>query len=269
MKKTTKTALATFILCLPASQGALTTGLVTYLDFEDLENAPEASGPDATVVGDIVGTGITGGRVGGAAEFDGDTGDLINVSISFGSGATLLGQNFTIQAWYNLDTSPSSDTGRHFVFEGSGDYDVSYGLRNFSGSDGLVDTQTYTDNGQNILYPNEHTTGTWQHVLKTVSFSEGTSTLETFIDGVSRGAMSSGELSGPGLNIGNARDAALNRAFDGKIDEFGAWNRVLTQDEITQAYNLGLNGQALNIPEPSSVLLCGLVGLGALIRRRS
>lgn len=263
--------LAALIFGLPAAQGALTSGLVTYLDFEDLQNAPEASGPDATIVGDIVGTGIAGGRAGNAAEFDGGTGDLISLGISYGAGATDLGQEFTIGGWYNLDNPPSSDTGRFFVFESSNNYEISYGLRSFGAGDGLVDGQSYTSNGQNLLLTNGHETETWQHVLQTFTLNAGTTTIETFIDGVSQGTISNGGAIGStGVNIGNARNTALNRAFDGKIDEFAAWDRVLTQDEITDAYNLGLNGQALTtIPEPSSVLLCGLAGLSLLIRRRS
>jgi hypothetical protein len=51
--------------------------------------------------------------------------------------------------------------------------------------------------------------------------------------------------------------------FSGSIDEVYAYDRALGQDEIQQLMNTG-------IPEPSSILavLCGIGGMGGLVRRR-
>lgn len=276
MKKTTKTALAAFALSLPATQGALTSNLVAYYDFEDLSSSPETAAADLVVNGTGSTVGVAAGVAGRAAEFTGTTGNVLTASLGFGGGgANQLGDNFTVSAWYNLDGDASSGASRFFVFEGNTDYDLSYGLRASGGDPGFNDSQTFTNaavgTDPNALHLDVHTPGTWQHVLLTYESDDTTTTITTYIDLAEASVLSlaTADLSSGAINIGNARNNALNRAFDGRIDEFGAWDRVLTQDEITQVNTLGLNGQALNIPEPSSVLLCGLVGLGAFIRRRS
>ena len=173
----------------------------------------------------------------------------------------------------NIGTTANDGTGdplRTAFDKANDNFDVSYGLRNFSAGDGLVDGQSFTDGGSNLLFVDEHTTGTWQHVLQTYTFDAGTTTIDTYIDGVSQGTISTGNpVAASGINIGNARNSATNRAFDGLIDEFAAWDRVLTSEEITNTYNLGVAGQALTIPEPSSLMLLGLAGFGFFRRRRA
>ncbi|MGA0846759.1 MAG: hypothetical protein ACO3RV_09475, partial [Luteolibacter sp.] len=83
----------------------LTTDLVVYYQFDDLSNAAQASGPDATEVGTGSYTGSPGGLIGSAAEFTGTTGDLIQAPIGFGGGGgDELGNSFTISALYQQDT---------------------------------------------------------------------------------------------------------------------------------------------------------------------
>lgn len=274
MKKT-RYALACLILSMPVAPGALTSNLVAYYDFEDLASAPGTASVDLLVTGVGNTVGLASGMAGNAVEFTGTTGNVLTASLGFGGGgANQLGDNFTVSAWYNLDPDAASDANRFFVFEGNTDYDLSYGLRASGGEPGFNDSQTFTNAATgadpSALHLDAHTPGTWQHVLMTYQSDEGTTTITTYIDlnEASVLSLSTADLSSGGINIGNARNNALNRAFDGRIDEFAVWDRVLTQAEITQVNTLGMNGQALNIPEPSSVILCGLVGLGALIRRR-
>lgn len=227
----------------------LTTDLVVYYDFEDLTNDPLASGPDATEAGTGSYTGIAGGVVGNAAEFTGTTGDFIDTAIGFGGGGgDELGNNFTVAAWYNVDVDASSATSRFFVFEGDGDYDLSYGVRDLSGGAFYNDTQTYT-NGPTAgdafaNHQDVHVQGTWQHVAISYS-SDGTdTTVTTYIDGVaaSRLTEATAELASAGIHIGNARSSALNRAFDGKIDEFAAWSRALAPTEVVELRERALAG---------------------------
>lgn len=267
--------LLAFTVGLTASEAALVTGLVAYYDFEDLSSSPGTVAPDLLVTGTGNMIEVAGGVAGSAAEFTGRTGNVLTTLIGFGGGGeNQLGDNFTISAWYNLDTDAASATNRFFVFEGSTDYDLSYGLRDSNGIGGFNDSQTFTNalvgTDPSVLHLDVHTLGTWQHVLLTYLSDGSTTTITTYIDNTEASVLSlaTADLTTDAINIGNARNTALTRAFDGKIDEFAAWNRALTQEEITQTYNLGLNGQALTIPEPSSILLCGLVGLGSLLLRR-
>lgn len=267
-----KLFLAATIGSIVTSQAALTTGLVNYYNFDDLSNDAEAaSGSDATISGAAVGQ--AGGVFGNAATFTGAEGQLINTSDGFGTGSTALGESFTVTAWYKLDTDASTASGsRFFVFESATDYDVSYGLRDFNTV--KATGQSYTRDGSTAKeqeYVNIHTAGVWQHALITVTALAGTSTIETYIDGISVGTLTANTtaLEDTGFNIGNARDSELDRAMDGMIDEFATWDRVLTSEEISQVYNNGLSGQAVTaVPEPSSSALIGLGGLALILRRR-
>ena len=225
--------------------------LVAYYDFEDLDNAPGLTGPNATEAGTGGYTGVVGGIVGNAAEFTGTTDDVINTALGFGGGGTdQLGDSFTVSAWYNLDTDAVSPTTRFFVFEGDTDFDLSYGLRaSLGGEPGNNDAQTFTNGLGSRAHVDAHTPGEWQHVLLTYDSDGSTTTITTYIDGIPSGAPLVGPtaaLTSGGINIGNARNTALNRGFDGKIDEFAAWSESLTGGQIANVYELGLDG--LGIP---------------------
>lgn len=231
------------------AHASLTTDLVVYYDFEDLGNDPAASGPDATESGTGSYTGVTGGVAGNAAEFTGTTDDFINTAIGFGgAGGDELSNSFTVSAWYNLDTDASSGQNRFFVLEEASDYDVSYGVRSLSPANGFNDTQTYTNgSGSADVFRNHldvHVPGTWQHVAITYE-SDGTdTTIRTYIDGELASTMveATAELTGSAFHIGNARTGSLSRAFDGKIDEFAAWSRVLSPTEIIGLRERGAAG---------------------------
>ncbi|WP_425400145.1 LamG-like jellyroll fold domain-containing protein [Aeoliella sp.] len=239
--------LAFLIAVSPAS-----ADLVAYYDFEDSQNAPSLSGPDLTETGSGHTLGVAGGIVGNAVEFTGADGNVLTTNLGFGGGGTnQLGDNFTVSAWYNLDTVPSSPTGRFFVYEGSTDYDISYGLRSYSDVDGFADTQTFTNGLGSILYADAHTAGQWQHVAHTYESVGGVTTIRTYIDGTEVDSPLEGSttsLVSEAINIGNARNTALTRGFDGKLDEIAFWDAALPAESIISIYNTGLSGLA--IPEP-------------------
>ncbi|SHK12748.1 PEP-CTERM protein-sorting domain-containing protein [Rubritalea squalenifaciens DSM 18772] len=271
--KTTLSASLAALVMAGTMQAAITSGLIVYYDMEDLTNKA-GSGPDLTEAGTGSYTGVAGGVSGNAAEFTGTTGDLLNTGLGFGGGGSnQLGDSFTVSAWYNVDTDATSAANRFFVFEGASDYDLSYGVRNLLNNNGFNDTQTYTNTEPVDQFANHadvHTQGSWQHVLITYD-SDGTdTTITTYIDGAAQpGTITvlTEQLSSDSINIGNARNTALSRAMDGKIDEFAAWDRVLDSSEISEVYALGQTGTTL-IPEPSSTALLGLAGLGLILRRK-
>ena len=252
MKNSTCLAVA-LCVCLASPAGAV---LVSRYSFDDLNNGAGLTGPALTEMGAGHTAGVAGGIVGNAVEFTGTTGNVLNTALGFGGGGgDELGNNFTASAWYNLDTDATSDTTRFFVYEGATDYDISYGLRaSLGGEPGNNDGQTFTNGIGSVNYVDVYTPGTWQHVLMTYDSDGTTTTLNTYIDGILSGTLSgpTANLTTDSINIGNARGSALNRAFDGKIDEIAIWDEVLTHGQIAKVVGFGLQGQTIPdvIPEP-------------------
>jgi hypothetical protein len=120
----------------------------------------------------------------------------------------------------------------------------------------------------------------WHHLVATRNASTGR--LELYLDGalvaqsptnndpqVSPNTPPVGpEMGGIKLSLGAFQEGGSNKFYTGIMDDFQAYNTVLTASEIQYLYNNP--GQTLNsIPEPSTVLL-GLLGGAALLglRRR-
>jgi hypothetical protein len=120
----------------------------------------------------------------------------------------------------------------------------------------------------------------WHHLVATRNASTGQ--LQLFMDGVlaalsptnndpqvSPNVPPTGpEMGGIKLSLGAFREGSGNKFYTGLMDDFQAYNTVLTASEIQYLYNNP--GQTLaSIPEPSTVLL-GLVGGAVLLglRRR-
>lgn len=260
------------LLCALNLNADVVTGLQGYYEFE---------ADFSTTVGSVDGTGLngavagaTGGIVGNAMHLrstGGTANEHMNLAIGFG-GANLLGDNFTISAWYNLDDPPAgSSTNRYFVFESQNNFDVSYGIRDLGvGRPGINDGQVFTGNNTNIGVTDAGVGG-WHHVLQTYNSDGTTTSIETFIDGLSVGTLTptTSSIADTGLNFGAARNSQTNRGFDGLIDEVALWNRTLTSTDIQEVYNAGLNGQSLTaVPEPTMLGMIGGVAVVALLRRR-
>lgn len=244
----------------------------SYYEFES-DFSTSAGSVDGTGVSGAV-AGASGGIVGNAMHLrstGGSANEHMNVALGFG-GASALGNNFTISAWYNLDSPPAgSSTNRYFVFESQNNFDVSYGVRDLAiGTAGINDGQVFTGDGTNIGVADAAVAG-WHHVLQTYTSDGITTTIETFVDGSSVGTLTptTASIADTGINFGAARDSQTNRGFDGLIDEVALWNRTLTSTDIQEVYNAGLNGQSLTaVPEPSSLALVGGLAIAAFFRRR-
>ena len=278
MKTTTAimlAVLALFITSINSANAALTDDLVGYYDGEDNNNDPAASHPDALTNVDV-GVGVAGGIVGNTFEFDDTQNDVLRAETSYSATvASDLGDSFTVAAWYNLDVSAVlRDSNRHFVWENADDFDFSYWVDQLpdpeGGADLFANQEMFVDDATTTF--GKYQKGTWEHVAQTISTVAGVTTVSTYINGAFVGSddgptATLGNISAvtglesPGINFGRARNQASDRPFDGKIDEIGIWSRVLSDGEIAGAYNLGLNGLPLTVPEPSSLLL----GLGSLV----
>jgi hypothetical protein len=260
------------------------------------ENGTNSLGAAATGVFGAS-SGTSGGKVGNGVQFSATTGTStsgVTIPIGFGGGQD-LGASFTVSSWVKLNGSPADTTSdRYFVYEGgtlaaTGNYDISLSVRDTTGTFG--DANILADNfqffsqggtggdgasgpsgsaeGRTITASAATAPGQWAHLVQTYQAGATNTTVTTYLNGVAFGSVLTNlntNISSTGFVLGRARFSVNDRAFDGMIDEVAMWNRGLTQEEITEVYTLGFNGEV--IPEPSAVVLGGLAGMLALLRRR-
>ncbi len=249
--------------------------LIGYWQFEsDLTSEVGGAGLTASVGNGTPEAGTSGGLVDNCLYLDNGSDEFIVLPVGYGndsgSGAS-LGESFSISTWYYLDSALGNSSGRYFVCEGSDSYNlVSYGVRNTDGDGTIDDGQAYYSESpsQKQNYVNAATQDTWHHVLATFDASGGNTTVQYWLDGAKQAALST-TTSGkgaPAIHVGDARVGSNGRDWNGLIDEVAVWNHKLSDTEAANAYALGSNGQS--IPEPASMTLLALGGLGVLARRR-
>jgi hypothetical protein len=173
------------------------------------------------------------GKIGKAYSFDG-TNDAVYIDSTDFSGKGQI----TLSLWAKFDTLASDralvsnwDTGvEQIMFF----YDTPNVLRVMFNSEGDIlrnVSATYTP----------PTDGTWIHIRAEYDGTNGT--VKLFVNNSQVGTTTSftaGEvllIADNDLYIGASND--LSRDFDGKIDEIGIWNKVLTSNEKTELYNSG------------------------------
>lgn len=250
----TKSLLLAFSLAPIVSHGALTDGLAAYWDFEGNANNHTAAGGGSAFNGTLMGDATTNGtpRAGtGSLALDG-SGDYLDVT-----SLVPMTAPWSVAAWYLSDV-PYSGTARGFVFETSGGYPISFGLREGS-SAGDTSHQVYTQlvpaSGPNQVMEiaDGATVGEWYHILlvHTPATATQAGAVTGYLDGVPQYNLTvpagSTLASADGLHIGTYRTAD-GRWFDGSIDEVAMWGRALTPIEAMELHQRGVAGIPLARP---------------------
>ena len=167
-------------------------------------------------------------------DFDG-TNDLAYVANS----SDFEPDNFTVQAWINLDAFENED---YFV------YRHKTWFIGFSRSGTKIEGGVRDDDGD-WLYPISTTTpsagGGWYHVVLTF---DGTGSSTEYAKLYVNGSLEDTESnSSHDLNSQNNyvsvgaknNDGTISNYFNGQVDEVAFWNEVLTVNEISALYNSG------------------------------
>ncbi|WP_193210554.1 LamG domain-containing protein [Luteolibacter marinus] len=258
----------------------LLTGLLGYYDFEEAgdaglaNKAPGSTGGHDGVRGgtnalysgwsagsDPTGPGFTGKvdftsadpagagvsfrqdtLIGGALNLDDDRDEYVEIPI----GSSELGAAFTVAAWHCLAPGANNASNRYHVFEGSNDYDISWGTENtgFNTVQGSYRYLGYVAGGPNGGFgPAGVATGVWQHVVETVTFDGAAATMTIYLNGeyfdTRTVAATAASFDFPSLVFGRARLGTGDRDWDGMIDEVGVWTRVLDQNDVNELYLRG------------------------------
>ena len=235
---------------------ALTNGLAAYYPFETDLNDQSGNGrhlvvatgtPEAGWAGGAV-TRLVGGTVGRTSLLAGAALNLVDedndvLKAPLGSGPTNavsgtfdLGGNFTVAAWHYLAPLPSNASTRYFVFEAEDNFDVSWGISTGN---------TYVGyNGETAAGSANLTPFAWHQVVHVFASDGGVTYLTVFVNGTNIGnaGTATTNMDFDRLVLGDARDAAGDREWDGLLDEVALWNRALDSNEVRELYLRGRAG---------------------------
>ena len=207
---------------------SLNNGLISYwkMDGNSIDSKGTNNGSDSNMT-----YSYTNSKLNQNAVFNG-TNSKINIpsSSSLNSPSSAL----TYSIWINSNITTSQIVAIKYIVGASGDYF-------FSINSGAWRAASAGGTGT-IVNPTSFTTGIWYHLCLT--WSSGI-LLTFYINGVLVGTDNTpGNISSTNfsMDIGSYNASTF---FNGKIDEIALWNRVLTQNEISQLYN---NGGGLNYP---------------------
>ncbi len=161
---------------------------------------------------------------------------------SFTDGVTDL--PFSLAFWFKADAIGAS---KFILWKGDNGSNREYRL--FQNSTLGVKLQLITDSSNDISITrlaSDFTAGVWYHMVYTYDGSETKEGLKQYKDGVdvTTAQLENGTYTGMvnsalDVTIGSRTDTPNSNEFDGKFDEWKFYkNRVLTQTEITEMYNL-------------------------------
>lgn len=215
----------------------LESGLVGHWTFDGADFQASildktGNGNDGYYIGDATSSAKAVGKLGQAVDIRSTT------HVRAGSGAVLDNvAPITACAWVYARSLPSDYP--PIIDKTSTGFD---GWTIFLNNDGNEGFGFYTNLADGNDYDFSIPRNTWQHVCATWTGAEGGASIGLFLNGVNVTGSSQ-----PYSGGGNSNDSAHNLkfgvsgpyTFDGRIDDVRVYNRILSDAEIRQIYNLG------------------------------
>ncbi|WP_297868461.1 LamG-like jellyroll fold domain-containing protein [uncultured Flavobacterium sp.] len=232
----TSISLQTFGNSCETISGSLTNGLVAYYPFCGNANDESGNGNNGVATNVTWGTDRFG-NTNSTAEFNGDSSRYLSVT----NPSNFTGTKKTFSVWIKFPTTLSSGLYYNQIFGGGTFWFQIYGNYPTYVSNGY--TYKLGFNGSNTFISNYlFNTNTWEHIVYTIDGDLGQVSL--YINGNYAGSQSISNFSTNDWSsyyIGSSPNLNSQNIFAGQIDDFGIWNRALTQQEITNLYNNVLN----------------------------
>lgn len=174
----------------------------------------------------------------------GSTNSTMWMNTSNTLGLTSIGNAFTMSEWVNMSAQPSGGYFNLFeFFYGSSVTAANSGsIRGgYNDTAGTKKVFWQNDAGTSVSFNTTLNTGTWYHIVLTYDGTNGASSAGLYINGVK---VASGSVFGttyytafPTVTTWGSERNGSASWMQGKIDETGVWNIVLTTSEINQLYN--------------------------------
>lgn len=233
-----------------------TTGLLAWYPFSGNANDASPGLHNGTVIGPVLTTDRFN-TPNSAYSYDGIN-DYISVpdnSLNFRP------QEFSISAWVRFNALPINN-GMIIAKNVNGNTFVESIDVNYAGQWGgwfcNIGNPT-SGNGPYMITPFAITTGTWYHIV--YQFDDSNNKQMIYVNGVFTSSMavnSSVGYDGNLWTIGSEfENGSLSYFLNGKIDDIGIWDRIITPCEITQLYQASAISFPTTVLQPSVSLCAG------------
>jgi hypothetical protein len=252
-----------------------TAGLVSYWTFDGTTNDVAATQPQNVGVS----ADNFSPRAGASNFAPGRIGQAISVGVNPGDATDLtaivspdvnLPATYTIEMWVN-PSELTQQWQRLALNWGptAAEHAYHFAIRNTPGFANAVSLfQGETDGGEPNANGGTVVANQWQHL---VGVADGTS-LRVYLNGeLVSAAPYDGTirtLASEGLGLGDSvtsQQASLK--FNGLVDDMAIWNIPLTPEQVRYQYQQGLLGVGATVPEPSTLALAAMAGIGMVVVR--
>lgn len=219
----------------------LTTALISYWKLEEASGTRyDSHGSNHLTDNNTVLSAA--GKIGTAADFEATNSEYLSIAdnedLSFGD------EDFTFACWVKLESTGSD---QRVFWKGDGTDWAVYGLETFGTGwkFRVAGVENYTWNAPST------TTGTWYFIV--CWYDSVANTINTQVNnGTIDSTSHSGGITTDAGSFALGTHPVYGGYFDGLIDEFGVWGRVLTSAERTALYN---SGSGLTYPFSVSTLM--------------
>lgn len=213
-------------------ENIVTNGLVAHLD----ATWPGSFTTASNTWTNVSGTGANATLLNGATYSSADGGSIffdgVNDYVTF-SPQTLLGRNWSMSAWVNCFTYSGGET-IFAAFAGTGDGFSTGTVANFFGSTSR-NIGWYLDNQWQYSANNIWAINTWYNLVATVDAN--TRSYRCYLNGTLVLSYTASNTAGTASLFGVGATTGPTRYFPGRISQYLAYNRTLTQAEVIQNFN--------------------------------